>query len=116
MARERDEQTRARLALENLLLRRSSRAVDFALRNSELEDEREFSAAKVVVAPLCVRVSVAAKMIGIGKTKMYELINDGEVKTLKMGSATMITVASLEALVRRQLDQSNPTANGSFSG
>ena len=52
--------------------------------------------------PLCVRVGVAARMIGIGRTKFYELINAGEVETIKLGSATLIPTASLAALVERQ--------------
>ena len=53
-------------------------------------------------APICVRVGVAARMIGIGRTKFYELINAGEVETIKLGSATLIPTASLAALVERQ--------------
>ena len=53
-------------------------------------------------APLCVRVGVAARMIGIGRTKFYELINAGEVETIKLGTATLIPTASLAALVERQ--------------
>ena len=52
--------------------------------------------------PICVRVGVAARMIGIGRTKFYELINAGEVETIKLGSATLIPTASLAALVERQ--------------
>ena len=35
-------------------------------------------------APLCVRVNVAARMIGIGRTKLYELISNGEVEVIKV--------------------------------
>jgi excisionase family DNA binding protein len=53
-------------------------------------------------APLCVRVNVAARMIGIGRTKFYELIGNGEVEVLKVGNATLITTASLLAFIERQ--------------
>ena len=53
-------------------------------------------------APICVRVGVAARMIGIGRTKFYELINAGEVETIKLGTATLIPMASLVALIERQ--------------
>ncbi|EQB33678.1 helix-turn-helix domain-containing protein [Sphingobium ummariense] len=52
--------------------------------------------------PICVRVNEAARMIGVGRTKLYELIAAGEVETMKLGKATRITTASLHDLVRRQ--------------
>ncbi len=52
--------------------------------------------------PICVRVHEAARMIGVGRTKLYELIAAGEVETVKLGKATRITTASLHDLVRRQ--------------
>ena len=53
------------------------------------------------VEPLCVRVSDAAHMIGVGRTKLYELISSGELETIKIGKATRITTASLHKLVER---------------
>jgi excisionase family DNA binding protein len=53
--------------------------------------------------PLCVRVNVAARMIGIGRTKFYELISNGEVEVIKLGTATLITTASLNAMIARKL-------------
>ena len=53
-------------------------------------------------APLCVRVRDAARMIGIGRTKFYELIGKGEVEAIKVGNATLIPTASLAAFVERQ--------------
>ena len=52
--------------------------------------------------PICVRVNDAARMIGIGRTKLYELISSGELEAVKIGKATRITTASLYDLVRRQ--------------
>ena len=53
------------------------------------------------VEPLCVRVNDAARMIGVGSTKLYELISSGELETVKIGKATRITTASLHRLVDR---------------
>ena len=53
-------------------------------------------------APLCVRVRDAARMIGIGRTKFYELISNGDVEVIKVGNATLIPTASLSAFVERQ--------------
>lgn len=52
--------------------------------------------------PICVRVNDAARMIGVGRTKLYALIAAGEVETIKLGKSTRITTASLHDLIRRQ--------------
>ena len=54
------------------------------------------------VEPICVRTDDAARMIGVGRTKLYELISSGELETVKIGKATRVTTASLHELVRRQ--------------
>jgi len=41
-------------------------------------------------------------MIGISRSKLYELISAGEVETVKLGSVTLVLVDSLRALVERQ--------------
>ena len=53
------------------------------------------------VEPICVRVNDAARMIGIGRTKLYELISSCELETVKIGKATRVTTASLHRLVER---------------
>jgi excisionase family DNA binding protein len=54
------------------------------------------------IAPLSVRISTAVKMIGIGRSKIYELIQEGEIEIVKIGSATLIPVTSLERLLERK--------------
>lgn len=54
------------------------------------------------VEPICVRINDAARMIGIGRTKLYELIATGEVETVKLGRGTRVTVASLYRLIERR--------------
>lgn len=51
---------------------------------------------------ICVRVNDAARMIGVGRTKLYELIAAGEIETVKLGKSTRVTTASLHDLIRRQ--------------
>ena len=53
------------------------------------------------VEPICVRVNDAAHMIGVGRTKLYELISSGELEVVRFGKATRITTASLHRLVER---------------
>ena len=50
---------------------------------------------------LSVRVGEASRMIGIGRTKLYELINAGDLETVKIGRATLITMRSLRRLIER---------------
>ena len=52
--------------------------------------------------PICVRVNAAARMVGLGRTKLYELIAAGEIETVKLGKSTRITTASLHDLVKRK--------------
>lgn len=51
--------------------------------------------------PLTVRIPVAIQLTGIGRSKLYELIKSGDVDTVKIGTATLITMASLRRLVER---------------
>lgn len=60
--------------------------------------------------PLAVPPKVGFGMIGVGVTKGYELINDGELETFKVGRATQITTASLEAFIARCLAKQQEAA------
>lgn len=51
--------------------------------------------------PLTVRIPVAMRLTGIGRSKLYELIKAGELQTVKIGTATLVTMASLRRLVER---------------
>lgn len=41
-------------------------------------------------------INDAARDIGIGRTKLYELINRGVLKTVKIGRRRLVTTASIE--------------------
>jgi excisionase family DNA binding protein len=51
--------------------------------------------------PICVKVNDAARMIGVGRTKLYELIATQQIEVIKLGKSTRVTTASLRALVTR---------------
>jgi excisionase family DNA binding protein len=53
--------------------------------------------------PIAVPALDGFRMIGVSKSKGYELIAAREIETFKVGRATRIPVASLEAFVARQL-------------
>lgn len=38
-------------------------------------------------------------MTGIGRSKLYELIQEGEIEVIKIGAMTLVPVASLEAFI-----------------
>ncbi|WP_375402893.1 helix-turn-helix domain-containing protein [uncultured Sphingomonas sp.] len=51
--------------------------------------------------PLTVRIPVAVKLTGIGRSKLYELIRAGELDVVKVGTATLVTMTSLRRLAER---------------
>lgn len=51
--------------------------------------------------PLTVRIPVAVRLTGIGRSKLYELIKAGELQTVKIGTATLVTMTSLRKLIER---------------
>lgn len=57
---------------------------------------------------LTIRVPAAAQMLGIGKTKLYELITAREIDVIKVGRATLIVVRSLERFIERQSAAAGP--------
>lgn len=55
------------------------------------------------IKPLAVAPKDGFQMIGVSKSKGWELIAARELDTFKIGRATRITTASIEAFVARQL-------------
>lgn len=51
------------------------------------------------LAPITVRIPDACRMIGIGRSKMYGLIQEGRIETVKLGTSTLVVVDSLAALI-----------------
>lgn len=49
--------------------------------------------------PLAVSINDAAKMSGIGRTKLYEAFNAGYLKPRKLGAKTLIIVDDLRDYV-----------------
>jgi excisionase family DNA binding protein len=47
------------------------------------------------IKPLSVRIADACRMTGIGRSKLYELIKDGRIRTIKVGAITLIPVCAL---------------------
>jgi excisionase family DNA binding protein len=49
--------------------------------------------------PLAVTVPIALNLTGIGRTKLYQLIDNGAVESIRIGRRRLINYASLERLV-----------------
>lgn len=56
--------------------------------------------------PLAVTVADAARMLSVSRTTIYELIGGGRLQARKLGSRTLILVASMQQL----LDELPPAA------
>jgi excisionase family DNA binding protein len=57
-------------------------------------EDREHSG-ELTIQPLSVRIPDACRMTGIGRSKLYELIRDGRIRTIKVGAITLIPVCAL---------------------
>lgn len=54
---------------------------------------------------LTVRIPEAVRMTGIGRSKLYELIQSGDIGIVKIGASTLIPVDSLQELIARNRRQ-----------
>ena len=52
--------------------------------------------------PLAVSPAEAARMLGLGRTKLYELLATNEIVSVKIGTRRLIRVAALEAWLSAQ--------------
>jgi excisionase family DNA binding protein len=53
---------------------------------------------------LTVRIPTAMAMLGLGRSKIYDLMDKGEIATVKAGRARLIILQSLNDFVARQRD------------
>ncbi|MHA6769003.1 helix-turn-helix domain-containing protein [Sphingobium sp. 3R8] len=72
------------------------------------DDERRKQALEAIaeqdalpMEPLTVRIKTAVKLTGIGRSTLYELIQSGEIETVKIGRSTFIPYRCIKRLVER---------------
>jgi excisionase family DNA binding protein len=53
------------------------------------------------VAPLLLKPEEAAEALGIARTRVYQLMRAGEIRSVKIGKVRRIPVAALAAYVER---------------
>lgn len=56
------------------------------------------SLGRLAIEPLTVRIATAVQLTGISRSRLYELIQSGELETVKVGRSTLIPFKSLKAL------------------
>ncbi len=54
---------------------------------------------KAPVSPISVGVADAAQMVGVSRSRMYELMNEGSVRSTMIGGRRVVLVSSLRELV-----------------
>lgn len=59
---------------------------------------------RITAPPIATPVADAARRLGIGKTKLYELIASGEIRTVKIGTKTLIPEDDLQKVIRSRLE------------
>ncbi len=59
---------------------------------------------------LLLRIPEAAEQLGIGRTKMYEMISKGELPTIRIGRAVRISTSALRKWVEEREQQEGLTA------
>jgi len=53
------------------------------------------------IPKLALRIPEACAAVGLGRSKLYELINDGTIKTSLIGGRRVVPVQELERLIER---------------
>lgn len=57
-------------------------------------------------APLAVKPKRACEMLDCGITRLYELLNSGELASFKDGASRKVTVDSIHSYIARRLSES----------
>lgn len=58
------------------------------------------------IEPLTVRILTAVRITGLSRSRIYELIQSGDLDTVKVGRATLVKFSSLKLLVGEKIAQS----------
>ena len=54
------------------------------------------------IAPVTITVSDALKVSSLGRTKFYELLRAGEIKSVRVGTRRLISFESLKRFLERE--------------
>ncbi|NNJ12002.1 helix-turn-helix domain-containing protein [Chloroflexales bacterium ZM16-3] len=67
-----------------------------------MSEQSEQSKTKPAVEPLLVRVEEAARILSLSRSTIYEMMDAGELPSVRRGTARRIPVDALRAWVARQ--------------
>ncbi|MAE20839.1 helix-turn-helix domain-containing protein [Pseudomonas chengduensis] len=56
-------------------------------------------------APIAVGVEDAARLIGITRSKLYEMLAEGKIRSFKLGRRRLIQVQELEFFIQRHANE-----------
>ena len=54
--------------------------------------------------PVAISVRTAGQLSGLGRTRLYELMNTGELASVSVGRRRLISLTSLEALLSPKIE------------
>jgi len=60
--------------------------------------QKNIEPAAVEIEPILVTVRTACRLVGLGPTKLYELLNAGAIESTKIGGKRLLVYASLKKL------------------
>ena len=63
--------------------------------SAQANEAKPIIASSANALPITVRINEACRLTGIGRSKLYELIQAGEIKIIKVGSITLVPTESL---------------------
>ena len=66
--------------------------------------------------PLLVDVERAAEVLGVGRSLFYQLLQTGQVESLKIGRRRVVPLAALQAYVERLREEQVPVSDTSLVG
>lgn len=59
------------------------------------------------IAPISVGVEEAARLIGVTRSKFYEMISCGNIYSFKLGRRRLILVKDLESFIHRHAEENS---------
>ncbi|QDM25229.1 helix-turn-helix domain-containing protein [Tardiphaga sp. vice352] len=64
---------------------------------------------------LAVSPKIAKRMLSCGTTRLYDLLNSGELQSYRDGKSRKVLIASLQSYVRRRLDAEKSLTKSSWT-
>lgn len=58
--------------------------------------------------PICVRIREAARLTGLSRSRLYELMKSGDIEFVKVGCSTLIPYEGLRAFIERCRERGSP--------